>query len=138
MKNNFLPAFAFVLFLTACSKTVSVQEGQDVFSTKRYFYESNFLLVNNFSVKNVNGFNVINFSTLHEKGLSSLEILSGENENYLCAIQTYTLNGNNVALKQYEFVDKLAKSSTTYYALRYKVGNEQWRYTTTFKFNVNN
>ncbi|HNE93670.1 MAG TPA: hypothetical protein PKZ66_06090, partial [Chitinophagaceae bacterium] len=79
----------------------------------------------------------IDFSTLYEKNISKIEIMSGETPNYLCAVYTVNLTINSAQLKNYSVTDSKTSSSTAYYMIKYTLNNGDFGFTNVIKYQRN-
>lgn len=129
--------FAIVLF-TSCSKQDNFIEPNNSSSNNQLFYRDAHLAIQSFTVSNTNTSAVqVDFSTLYEKNISKIEIMSGETPNYLCAIYTVNLTINSAQLKSYSFADTKTSSSTAYYMIKYTLTNGDFGFTNVLKFQRN-
>ncbi|MCU0322099.1 MAG: hypothetical protein MUE72_06740 [Chitinophagaceae bacterium] len=138
MKKILQLAIAVVLF-ASCSKQNDIIEPSEPIEVNQLFFKDNNLAV--YSIKAVVGAantNKIDFSTLYEKNITKLELMSGETPNYLCAIHTVHLATNSSQLKNYSVVEDNPKSGTMYYMIRYSLANGDWGYTNVLKFQRGN
>ena len=71
----------------------------------------------------------ISFSTVGEKNISRIELMSSASPNTFCTAQAIDVTGNSPAKKTYSFNDANVKGSTMYYLLRFKSINGNWAYT---------
>ena len=138
MKKILQLVIVAILF-ASCSKQNDIIEPLEPTGVNQLFFKDNNLAV--YSIKAVaatGNNNKIDFSTLYEKNITKLELMSGETPNYLCAIHTVNLSANSTQLKNYSVVEDKPKSGTMYYMIRYSLANGDWGYTNVLKFQRGN
>lgn len=138
--KKFLQFTLLLVLFTSCSKQNDlVEPASDVTIANQLFFQDVNLAVYAIKASNNNSTGVkIDFSTLYEKNISKLELMSGETPNYLCAIHTENLSANSTQLKSYRVIDANPKASTMYYMIRYSLKNGDWGYTNVLKFQRGN
>lgn len=128
------------ILFASCSKQNDIVEPLEPTGVNQLFFKDNNLAVYSIKAATVtssNG-NKIDFSTLYEKNITKLELMSGETPNYLCAIHTVNITANSTQLKNYSVVEDKPKSGTMYYMIRYSLANGDWGYTNVLKFQRGN
>lgn len=138
--KKFLQFTLLVVLFTSCSKQNDlIEPASDITVANQLFFQDVNLAVYAIKASNNNSTGVkIDFSTLYEKNISKLELMSGETPNYLCAIHTENLSANSTQLKSYQVIDANPKASTMYYMIRYSLKNGDWGYTNVLKFQRGN
>jgi hypothetical protein len=137
--KKILPLIIAITVFASCSKEASVIEPTDSTSINQLFFKDNNLAVYSISAGiGTTTSNKIDFSTLYEKNITKLELMSGETPNYLCAIYSANLSANSSQLKNYSVVENNPKGNTMYYMIRYSLANGDWGYTNVLKFQRGN
>jgi hypothetical protein len=138
--KKFLQLTLVAILFASCSKQNDLVEPPiDPFGVSQLFFQDLNLAVYSIKASNNNSTGVkINFSTLYEKNITKLELMSGETPNYLCAIHAENLNVNSTQLKSYQITESNPKASTMYYKIRYSLKNGDSGYTKVLKFQRGN
>jgi len=136
MKKLFGLLLTIILF-TSCSKSDNFVAPTEETTNQFFFKDANLAIPSIVATANTGSSINIDFSTLYEKNITKIELMSGETPNYLCAIFTVNININSSQLKNYHVVDTNPKSSTMYYMVRYTLANGDWGYTNVLKFQRN-
>jgi hypothetical protein len=139
MKKILQLALVAILF-ASCSKQNDVIEPVDnaAVANQLFFRDVNLAVYSIKATNNSTTAVAIDFSTLYEKNITKLELMSGETPNYLCAIHSEDLSINSTQLKSYHVIDSNPKAATVYYMLRYSLANGDWGYTNVLKFQRGN
>ncbi|MCZ2299050.1 MAG: hypothetical protein LC134_06220 [Chitinophagales bacterium] len=126
--------FAIILF-TSCSKQDNFMPQTQAETGTPLFYRDAYLAVTSFTANAVGASSIkLDFSTLYEKNISKIELLSGTTPNTLCVIYSTDINTNSSQLKNYNYIESNPKSSTMYYLIRYELNNGDWGFTDILKY----
>ncbi|HNL82451.1 MAG TPA: hypothetical protein PKG56_03605 [Chitinophagaceae bacterium] len=137
MKKVLVFLFSIILF-TSCSKQDNFIEPTNSTTGNQLFYRDAHLAIQSFTLSGTNNNSIqIDFSTLYEKNISKIEIMSGETPNYLCAVYTVNLTINSAQLKNYSVTDSKTSSSTAYYMIKYTLNNGDFGFTNVIKYQRN-
>lgn len=121
----------FVIILTgisliSCSKQVATPQGA---ASQNVFFKSAIVTVEDMAAKPTAPGNVlISFSTVFEKNISRIELMSSASPNTFCTAQAIDVTENSSAKKTYSFSDANVKGNTMYYLLRFKNNDGDWVY----------
>lgn len=74
------------------------------------------------------------FSSLYEKEVVKMELMSGPYENMLCFIHEETIQGNSHQKKSYTFTEANANTGDRFYVIKYTLKSGGWVLTPTFKY----
>ena len=139
MKKFLQLALVAILFASCSKQNDLIEPAIDPVGANQLFFQDINLAVYSIKASNSNSTGVkIDFSTLYEKNITKLELMSGETPNYLCAIHTENLSANSTQLKSYQVIEANPKASTMYYMIRYSLKNGDWGYTNVLKFQRGN
>ncbi len=126
MKSFFallLTAFSF----TSCTKTAISHENSKPAAS--IFYKDANVEVTYMNVIQSGPESVeINFSTLYEKDIQKIELMSGVDASKFCSIYVIDVTNNSESLKNYHIEDHNIKGNTMYYMFRFTYSNGDWSY----------
>ncbi len=123
------------IFLVSCSKNdVSTPRA----ANQNVFFKSTNVEVENLKVTQISSDAVtVNFSTVYEKNIKRIELMSSASINTFCTIQGVNTGSSSQTLKQYSFQDTNIKGNTMYYLLRFEDNLGNWTYSGYYKVKVN-
>ena len=137
--KKFLFAFLTIVVFASCSKQSDLPQNIIEPTGSNIFFKDDNLAISSITATNTSENKVqVKFSTMYEKNIVKLELMSGDNANYLCAIHTESLSSNSTQTKNYTIVDNNPKGAIVYYMIRYSLANGDWGYTNLFKFQRGN
>ncbi|MBX2931631.1 MAG: hypothetical protein KF781_06790 [Chitinophagaceae bacterium] len=136
MKKLFGLLLTIILF-TSCTKQDNFIAPTEDNNSQLFFKDANLAVRSILATASTNASIKIDFSTLYEKNITKIELMSGETPNYLCAIYTVNITINSSQLKNYSTIEDNPKSQTMYYMIRYTLANGDWGYTNILKFQRN-
>ena len=124
--KKFFVIIATVISLVSCSKQVSTPQGA---VNQNIFFQNADVTVENMIIQPA-AVNLISisFSTVGEKNISRIELMSSASPNTFCTAQAIDVTGNSAAKKTYSFSDANVKGNTMYYLLRFKNNDGDWVY----------
>ena len=112
--------------LVSCSKKDVSSPGA---ANQNIFYQdANVAVENLHAVQTDPGVITVSFSTLYEKDVTRIEVMSSANTNTFCTSQGVSTTGNSSSIKEYSFQDTNIKGSTMYYMLRFENNLGEWSY----------
>ncbi|MCZ2223902.1 MAG: hypothetical protein LC122_09760 [Chitinophagales bacterium] len=138
MRTIFSLLLATILFTSCSKKDNFIAPAEEANNNSLFFKDANLAVRSIVATANTNSSVKIDFSTLYEKNITKLELMSGETPNYLCAIYTVNLTTNSSQYKTYSTIENNPKGATVYYMIRYTLSNGDWGYTDVLKFQRNN
>lgn len=136
MRTIFSLLLSIILF-TSCSKKDNFITPVEDNNNQLFFKDANLAVRSISATSYINSSVKIDFSTLYEKNITKIELMSGETPNYLCAIYTVNLSINSTQYKTYSTIENNPKGATVYYMIRYTLANGEWGYTDVLKFQRN-
>jgi hypothetical protein len=112
--------------LVSCSKKDVSPPGA---ANQNIFYKDANVSVENLNVAQTDpGVITVSFSTLYEKDVKRIEVMSSANTNTFCTSEGINTTGNSSSAKEYSFQDTNIKGSTMYYMLRFENNLGEWSY----------
>lgn len=130
--KKFLSAVIIVMVLASCSKTDLTTPAAE--ATGKIFYkDANVAIADIKGTTKGTGVN-LEFSSLYEKNVVKIELMSGPYENMLCFIHGEDINNTSLQRKNYNITEDNANSSTRYYVIKYTLSNGGWILTPAFKY----
>ena len=129
--------FAFLnLTLFACNKKeITIPSQQSSSQATAIQYKDDNVFIKDFkAVTGIDNQVSVSFSTLYEKGIKKIELMSGSTENQLCTIYLEYKNTDSFKFRSYSFADTHPKSKEVYYMIRYSMNNGDWGYTPIYKY----
>ena len=76
----------------------------------------------------------LQFSSLYEKNVAKMEIMSGPYENMLCFIHEESIPSNSLQRKNYNITEDNANTTQRYYVIKYTLKSGGWILTPAFKY----
>ena len=115
--KKFVSAVFAIIILASCSKNDVVAPQQE--EPANLFYKDSYVAITN--VKAVpSGNNVdFQFTSLYEKNVSKVEVMSGPYENILCFFYEQALPAVSLNAKNYSVTEKGAAAAIRYYFIKY-------------------
>jgi hypothetical protein len=134
--KKFVTAVVTVIILASCSKSDIVapkEEEPAVITGDVYYKDANVAIAN---VKAVpSGGNVkFYFTSLYEKNVAKVEVMSGPYENMLCFFYAETLTAVSNGAKKYVVTEPDAASGIRFYVIKYTMRSGAWIMTPAFRY----
>jgi hypothetical protein len=131
--KKFLSAVLAVIVLASCGKDVCAPEQQPEISGKVFYKDGNI------AIADIKGSNIgagvkVQFSSLYEKNVVKMELMSGPYENMLCFIHEEAIPATSLQKKNYDITEVNANSATRYYVIKYTLKSGGWVLTPAFKY----
>lgn len=76
----------------------------------------------------------LEFSSLYEKNVVKMELMSGPYENMLCFIHEESIPTTSLQKKTYKISEDNANSNTRYYVIKYTLRSGGWVLTPAFRY----
>jgi hypothetical protein len=132
--KKFLSAILAVIVLASCGKKdVCTPEQQPVTAGKVFYKDANI------AIEDIKGTTLgagvkVQFSSLYEKNVVKMELMSGPYENMLCFIHEEAIPTTSLQRKNYNITEENANTSTRYYVIKYTLKSGGWVLTPAFKY----
>jgi hypothetical protein len=112
--------------LVSCSKKDVSSPGA---ANQSIFYQdANVSVENLYAVQTDPGVITVSFSTLYEKDVKRIEVMTSADANTFCTSEGINTAGNSSSVKEYSFKDTNIKGSTMYFMLRFENNLGEWSY----------
>lgn len=131
MKQFLFAVLAIVVFASCSQKDIIEPEPQ---VTGNVFYKDANVAIADVKAKGEGNALKLQFSSLYEKNVAKVEIMSGPYENMLCFIHEEPIPGNSVQRKNYNITEDNANTSQRYYVIKYTLKSGGWILTPAFKY----
>jgi hypothetical protein len=134
MKKPLLIVVTGVILLSCSKKDISTPgaANQDLF-----YKDANIAVENLQACQTANGIITVRFSTVYEKNVYRIELMSSATTSSFCTAQGINTDGNSTSVKDYAFEDANLKGGTMYYLLRFKNDLDEWTYSDYCSVHVN-
>src|SRR5689334_6661860 len=119
--KKFVSAVIIIIFLASCSKgdMVAPQQQEENVVTGDVFYKDANVAISNVKAS-VSGSDVkFQFTSLYEKNVEKVEVMSGPYENMLCFFYAQTLSSISSNAKKYVVTETGAASGIRFYVIKY-------------------
>lgn len=128
MRKFLAPLILGVFFIGCASKdaTTPIKNENQIF-----FKDGNIAITDLKLQQSGNESVVIDFTTLYEKNVTKIELMSGEDLNTFCSIAVMEVKENSYQKKVYEVIDDDTKSDVMHYMFRFTYSNGKWSYSPT-------
>jgi len=130
--KKFVSAVFAIVILASCSKSDVVVPKQE--EPANLFYKDA-----NVAISDVKGIGVGNnikfeFSSLYEKNVVKMELMSGPYENMLCFIHEENIPSISLQKKSYAVTELNANTASRFYVIKYTLKDGGWVITPAFKY----
>jgi hypothetical protein len=134
--KKFVSAVLIIMTLASCSKNDLVtpaQQEEPVVTGNVFYKDANVAIAN---VKATpSGDNVkFSFTSLYEKNVAKVEVMSGPYENMLCFFYAETLASVSNSTKKYVVTENGAAAGIRFYVIKYTMKSGAWIMTPAFRF----
>jgi hypothetical protein len=130
--NKLLSALLIIVVLTSCGKK-DVCNPEPEITGKLFYKDANIAIADIKGVTKGAGVEV-QFSSLYEKNVVKMELMSGPYENMLCFIHEEPIATTSLQRKNYDITETNANTSTRYYVIKYTLKDGGWILTPAFKY----
>jgi len=131
--KKYVSAVVLACILVSCSKKDITTPETEV--TGNIFYRDANIAIADVKGVSKNGSAVeFQFSSLYEKNVVKMELMSGPYENMLCFIHEETIPAASLQRKNYHITEDNANTPTRYYVIKYTLNTGGWVLTPAFKF----
>jgi hypothetical protein len=130
--KKFVSAVLTVIILASCGKKEVCTPQPEV--TGNIFYKDANVAIADIKGTTLGAGVKLQFSSLYEKNVVKMELMSGPYENMLCFIHGEDIDQPSYARKNYDVTEANATSSTRYYVIKYTLKNGGWVLTPAFKY----
>ncbi len=119
MKKYVSAVIALIIFASCTKSDVVAPKATAEETTENLFYKDAYVAIAN--VKAVtSGDNIeFQFTSLYEKNVSKIEVVSGPYENIQCFFYEQALSAASLTAKEYKITEAGAASSIRYYFIKY-------------------
>jgi hypothetical protein len=129
-------AVIIIIFLASCSKGDMVAPAQQEETTVAgdvFYKDANVAIT---GVKAVTSGDDVKFlfTSLYEKNVAKVEVMSGPYENMLCFFYAQTLSATSNGTKKYVVTETGAASGIRFYVIKYTMKSGAWIMTPAFRF----
>jgi len=131
MKKILYAVIAMVV-LAACSQESITEPEPQV--TGDVFYKDANVAIADVKAQGQGNALKLQFSSLYEKNVAKVEIMSGPYENMLCFIHEEPISSNSLQRKNYNITEDNANTSNRYYVIKYTLKSGGWILTPAFKY----
>lgn len=134
--KRFVSAVLLIVILASCSKSdlVAPREEQAATVTANVFYkDANVAIAGVTAVQSGNDVQ-FSFTSLYEKNVARVEVMSGPYENMLCWFYAETLAPVSGTAKKYVVTETGAASGIRYYVIKYTLKSGAWVMTPAFRY----
>ncbi len=131
MKKNLFAVIAIVAFASCSQKDVTEPEPQ---VTGNVFYKDANVAIADVKALGQGNALKLQFSSLYEKNVAKMEIMSGPYENMLCFIHEEPIPTNSLQRKNYNITEDNGNTSNRYYVIKYTLKSGGWILTPAFKY----
>jgi hypothetical protein len=127
-----LSAVLIIIVLASCGKK-DVCSPEPEITGKVFYKDANIAIAD---VKGVTAGSAVKFqfSSLYEKNVVKMELMSGPYENMLCFIHEEPIASTSLQRKNYDITESNANTSTRYYVIKYTLKDGGWILTPAFKY----
>lgn len=134
--KKFVSAVAVVFILASCSKTdmVTPKEDQQASVAADVFYKDANVAIANVTAVPSGGDVKFSFSSLYEKNVAKVEVMSGPYENMLCFFYAESLAPVSGSVKKYVVTETGAASGVRFYVIKYTLKSGSWIMTPAFRY----
>ena len=123
------------VLVISCTKKDVVTPVTVVQEIEAMVYEDANISVRDFKAQQTENAEItVSFTTLYEKNITKIEVMSGITEDRLCTIYKVDKTGNSSQTLHYAFSDADIESSAIYYMIRYTLNDGNWGYTSVYKY----
>jgi hypothetical protein len=134
--KKFVSAVVIIIFLASCSKSDIItpqQEEETVAATDVFYKDANVSIGNVKAVASGDDVN-FQFTSMYEKNVARVEVLSGPYENMLCFFYAQTISTGSNSAKKYTVTETGAASGIRFYVIKYTLKSGAWIMTPAFRF----
>lgn len=131
MKKILFAVLAIVVFASCSQKDITEPETQ---VTGSVFYKDANIAITDVKAKGEGSAMKLQFSSLYEKNVAKMEIMSGPYENMLCFIHEESIPSNSLQRKNYNITEDNANTTQRYYVIKYTLKSGGWILTPAFKY----
>ncbi len=131
MKKILFAVLAIVVFASCSQKDITEPEPQ---VTGSVFYKDANIAITDVKAKGEGSAMKLQFSSLYEKNVAKMEIMSGPYENMLCFIHEESIPSNSLQRKNYNITEDNANTTQRYYVIKYTLKSGGWILTPAFKY----
>lgn len=131
MKKILFAVLAIIVFASCSQKDITEPEQQ---VTGNVFYKDANIAITDVKAKGEGSAMKLQFSSLYEKNVAKMEIMSGPYENMLCFIHEEPIASNSLQRKNYNITEDNANTTQRYYVIKYTLKSGGWILTPAFKY----
>ncbi len=131
MKKILFAVLAIIVFASCSQKDITEPEQQ---VTGNVFYKDANIAITDEKAKGEGSAMKLQFSSLYEKNVAKMEIMSGPYENMLCFIHEEPIASNSLQRKNYNITEDNANTTQRYYVIKYTLKSGGWILTPAFKY----
>jgi hypothetical protein len=129
-------AVVIIIFLASCSKgdIVAPQQQEETnVSAEEFYKDANVSIANVKAVASGDDVN-FQFTSMYEKNVARVEVMSGPYENMLCFFYAQTISTGSNSAKKYTVTETNAASGIRFYVIKYTLKSGAWIMTPAFRF----
>lgn len=131
MKKVLFAVFTIVILASCSQKDITEPETQ---ISGNVFYKDANVAIADVKAKGEGNALKLQFSSLYEKNVAKMEIMSGPYENMLCFIHEEPIASNSLQRKNYNITENNANTDQRYYVIKYTLKSGGWILTPAFKY----
>ncbi len=133
--KKFLFLLCFQVLLMACNKEELTPAATTQSQVAAVKYEDANISIVNFKAEKIRDSQlIVSFSTLYEKNIKKIELMTGNTPNNLCAIYHEDKSKDSFQSLEYVVVDQISKGAIIYYMIRFTLKNGDWGFTPVYKY----
>jgi hypothetical protein len=131
--KKFVSAVLAIIVLASCGKKDVCTPVQPEAAAKVFYKDANIAIADIKGITQGAGVK-LQFSSLYEKNVVKMELMSGPYENMLCFIHEENIAATSLQRKNYDITEQNANTSTRYYVIKYTLKSGGWVLTPAFKY----
>src|SRR5687767_8531278 len=134
--KKFVTAVLTVIILASCSKSdmVAPQQQEEAVVAGDVFYKDANVAIASVKASPSGNDVKFQFTSLYEKNVAKVEVMSGPYENMLCFFYAQTLPSVSNGAKKYVVTENDAASGVRFYVIKYTLKSGAWVMTPAFRY----
>ena len=134
--KRFVSAVLIIIFLASCSKSdmVAPRDEQPANVAANVFYKDANVAITGVAAVQAGNDIQFSFTSLYEKNVARVEVMSGPYENMLCWFYAETLAPVSGSAKKYVVTETGAACESRFYVIKYTLKSGAWVMTPAFRY----